>query len=214
MEDPHGEHPIKQRGPELTTATGAIVFVHGRGATADSILGLYDEIGQPRLAGLAPQAANSTWYPEPFMQPRQHNEPGITSGLAAIDRTVERATAAGIGRESIALVGFSQGACLTSEYLARHPDRYGAAGVLSGGVIGASIEPTEYEGDLAGTPVFIGCSDTDPYIPLERVHETVSVLETLGATVTEEIYEQRPHGVYEEELTALAELTAAIGEGR
>lgn len=212
MDDPHGDQPIRQRGPELTAAAGAIVFVHGRGATADSILGLYDEIGHPSVAGLAPQAANSTWYPNPFMQPRERNEPGITSGMAAIDRTVEQAVAAGIDREAIAIVGFSQGACLTSEYLAQHPERYGAAGVLSGGVIGAEVDPEAYDGSLAGTPVFIGCSDTDPYIPLERVHETRAVFEELGASVTEEIYEQRPHGVYEEELSALAELTATIGE--
>ena len=212
MDDPHGEQPLAQRGPAPSDADGAIVFVHGRGATADSILGLYDEIGHPRLTGLAPQAANNTWYPNPFMQPREHNQPGITSGLQAIDRAVERATAAGIDRSAIAIVGFSQGACLTSDYLARYPDQYGGAGVLSGGLIGAEIDPAEYDGALAETPVFVGCSDTDPYIPLERVQETVSVLDDLGASVTEEIYERRPHGVYEEELAALAELTGTLGE--
>lgn len=210
MDDPHAEKPLKQRGPELRVADGAVVFVHGRGATADSILGLYDEIGTDGVAGLAPQAANNTWYPAPFMQPRERNEPGITSGLAAIDRAIERATDAGIDRDAIALVGFSQGACLTSDYLARHPTAYGGAGILSGGLIGAEVAADAYTGELAGTPVFVGCSDTDPYIPLSRVHETISVLEALGADVTEAIYEHRPHGVYEEELGALAELTAAL----
>lgn len=210
MDDPHGGQPIEQRGQDLETASGAIVLVHGRGATATSILGLFDEIGHDGLAGLAPQAANSTWYPNPFMEPRESNEPGISSGLAAIDRTITEATAAGIDRESIAVVGFSQGACLVSDYLARNPTRYGAGGILSGGLIGAEIDQTTYTGDLAGTPIFVGCSDTDPYIPLSRVRETVSVLDSLGAAVTEEIYERRPHGVYEEELTALNEMTAAL----
>ncbi len=212
MDGPHQTESIRQTGTALSDAEAAIVFVHGRGATAQSILELHDQIGTEGVAALAPQAAGRSWYPNSFLRPVAENEPGRSSGLQAIADTVARTTDAGIPKSNVLLVGFSQGACLASEFLARRPDRFGGLAALSGGLIGPEIDPTSFDGDLAGTPVFLGCSDTDPYIPVERVEVTASVFESLGGAVTTEFYPDRPHGIYEEELTQLAELVVTISQ--
>jgi phospholipase/carboxylesterase len=160
------------------------------------------------IAYAAPQATNDTWYPNSFLAPVERNEPGRTDGLAAIDRLVEGFVEAGIPRENILLMGFSQGACLTSEYAATHPARYGGVGVLSGGLIGETLG--EYEGELGETPVLLGCSDVDPHIPEERVHDTRDIFESLGADVEERIYEGMGHGVNEDEIEYLRSVVAEL----
>ncbi|MEF8900071.1 MAG: dienelactone hydrolase family protein [Halovenus sp.] len=207
---PHDDQPIVEGGTALAEATAGGVLVHGRGATATSILQLGDEVHSDGMAFFAPQAARNTWYPNSFLAAIDSNEPGITSGLERVDVAVSRLREAGIPRERIMLLGFSQGACLASEYLARHADRYGGLVALSGGVIGPDGTPRDYEGTLDGTPVFLGCSDRDPHIPLERVEETVDVFEALDGDVDKRIYEGMGHTVNADELAYIRDLVGRL----
>jgi len=213
MASPHQGQPLETAGAPLESARGAVVLVHGRGATARSILQMATAFPQADVAYLAPQAARNTWYPNPFTAPVESNEPGRTSGLQAISTAIETVVEAGIPRSKIMLLGFSQGACLASEYVARNPERYGGVAVLSGGLIGETIDPRVYDGDLDGTPVFLGCSDVDPHIPAERVHETATVFERLNANVTTRLYEGMGHGVNKDERTFVAEMIDALLDG-
>jgi phospholipase/carboxylesterase len=212
MEGPHQDQPLVTAGAPLDAAEAAIVLVHGRGATAQSIVQMADEFYHRGVAFLAPQAARNTWYPNSFLAPVESNEPGRSSGLQAIADAIETANEADIPTERVMLLGFSQGACLASEYVAQNPRRYGGLAVLSGGVIGPEGKEMDYEGDLAGTPVFLGCSDTDPHIPEERVHETAEVFEGMGAEVTTRIYEGMGHGVNEDEIDHVSEMVEDLVE--
>ncbi|MFC7175785.1 alpha/beta hydrolase [Halosegnis marinus] len=202
------ENTPARAGADPSEANAAVVMTHGRGATARSILAMHREFPRDDVAYAAPQATNNTWYPHSFLEPVEKNEPGRTGGLDAIDRIVEGFVDDGIERENVLLMGFSQGACLTSEYAATRPERYGGVAALSGGVIGDEVG--EYEGDMAGTEVFLGCSDVDPHIPVERVHDTRDVFESLGADVEERIYEGMGHGVNEDELDYLRGVVADL----
>jgi phospholipase/carboxylesterase len=211
-EGPHQSQPLVTGGADPADANAAVVAVHGRGATARSILDLARQVSRSRddVALLAPQAARNTWYPNSFLAPTESNQPGLDSGLRAVADAVATATDAGVPTERVMTVGFSQGACLASEFLARNATRYGGHAALSGGVIGPEGTSRDYEGSLDGTPVFLGCSDRDPHIPLERVHETRDVFEDLGASVDERIYEGMGHGVNDEEVEAVGELVADL----
>ncbi len=200
-------------GTPVEEADAALVAVHGRGATAPSILELADEVSPEGVALLAPQAARNTWYPNSFLAPTASNQPGLDSGLRAVRNAVGTATEAGIPLEKVVVLGFSQGACLSSEFVARNADRYGGLVAFSGGVIGPDDTPRDYDGDLDGTPVFLGCSDRDPHIPLERVHETRDVFEGLGGSVEERIYEAMGHGVNEDELAYARDLIESVVDG-
>jgi predicted esterase len=186
-------------------------MVHGRGASARDILGLAGEVGGDDLAFLAPQAAGNTWYPNRFMAPMASNEPYLSSALGAIDAVVRRCEAAGFGADRLVLLGFSQGACLALEYAARHARRYGGLAGLSGGLIGPPRTPRDYAGSLAGTPVFLGCSDVDDHIPLARVEETAEVLGRLGGGVDMRIYPGMGHTIIRDELTAVQALLDGLG---
>lgn len=210
--EPHGSQPLLTAGTPLDDATAAAVLVHGRGATARSILRMGEEFDATGVAYLAPQAARNTWYPNPFTAPVESNEPGRSSGLEAVAAAVDEATAAGISTERVLLLGFSQGACLTSEFVARNPTRYGGVAALSGGLIGERIDPETYAGDLDDTPVFLGCSDVDPHIPAERVHETATVFERLNADVTKRLYEGMGHTVNADERDHVASMLSALVE--
>ena len=212
MTGPHQGQPLERTGVAVESADAAVVLIHGRGATARSILQMADRFPSDGVAYLAPQAARNTWYPNPFTAPVESNEPGRTSGLEAIDDALSEATGAGIPRERVALVGFSQGACLSSEFVARNPRRYGALAALSGGLIGETIESEGYNGDLERTPVFLGCSDVDPHIPETRVHETAEVFDQLNADVTKRLYEGMGHGVNEDEREFVAGMIADLRE--
>ena len=187
-------------GTALDDAEAAIIALHGRGATARSIVTSTNRLQQPGVAVLAPQAANNTWYPQSFLAPVEQNEPGRSSGLQAIDDAIETVMAADIPRERILLLGFSQGACLASEYVARNPRRYGGLVAFSGGLIGEEIDPDDYAGDLEEMPYFVGCSDVDPHIPAERVHVSATVFERLNADVEKRLYEGMGHLVNEDEM--------------
>jgi predicted esterase len=210
-QDPHRDQPVRREGPEPREARLSVVLVHGRGAAADDILGLVRQIGVNDAAYLAPEAAGRTWYPYSFLVPIERNEPWLTSALARLDRIVADLGREGVGPERIAWVGFSQGACLALEYAARHPRRYAGVAGLSGGLIGPLGTPRDYPGSLAGTPVLLGCSDVDPHIPLERVHETTEVLRGLGASVDERVYPGMEHTVNRDELDAMRALLASPG---
>lgn len=165
-----------------------------------------NEFDQDGVAYLAPQAARNTWYPNAFTAPVESNEPGRTSGVQAIADAVRKATEADIPTDHVMILGFSQGACLASEFVARTPTSYGGLAVLSGGLIGEDVNPDDYDGDLENAPVFLGCSDVDPHIPEERVHETATIFEQMDADVTTRIYEGMGHGINEDELQAVIDL--------
>jgi predicted esterase len=183
-----------------------MVLVHGRGASPEDILSLAHLFDQPGFAYLAPQAAGSTWYPYSFLAPLENNEPGISSGLAVIGGLLARLESAGIPPERSFLLGFSQGACLATEYAARNACRYGGVIGLSGGLIGPEGTPRDYPGSLEGTPVFLGCSDVDPHIPKARVLETSQTLEALGGEVTTRLYPGMGHMVNPDEIEFIQEM--------
>jgi len=226
MTGPHDDQPIYASGAPLAEAAGAVILVHGRGASAPSILGLADEFGRTDLAYLAPQAAGGAWYPNSFLAPTEANEPGLSSGVRAVMAAVAQAEAAGIDRRRIVIGGFSQGACLATEAAARHADRWGGVVALSGGLIGTGPGPAgapplwgmggayddkafDYDGSMDGTPVFVGCSDVDPHIPLVRVERTADVFRQLGADVDLRVYPGFGHTVNRDEIDAVRALLAA-----
>ncbi len=201
--DPHGAQPVLHRGPEPSKARLAAILVHGRGASAEDILSLAQEFSARDVAYDAPQAAGNTWYPYSFLAPLADNQPGITSGLAKIDGIITSLGQHGVARERIVLLGFSQGACLSLEYAARHAGRFAAVIGLSGGLIGPAGTARDYQGSMEGTPVFLGCSDIDPHIPLERVRETGEVFRKLNAQVDIRIYPGMGHMLNRDELDAI-----------
>ncbi|USZ67827.1 dienelactone hydrolase family protein [Halorussus salilacus] len=210
MAGPHQDQPLATAGTDPADADAGAVMVHGRGASARGILGMAGEFGVEGVAYVAPQARRGTWYPNSFTAPMDSNEPGLSSGLRAVADAVETLNDAGIPTDRVLLLGFSQGACLASEFVARNARRYGGLAAYSGGVIGPEGTPRDYEGSLDGTPVFLGCSDRDPHIPLERVHETAAVFEELGGNVTERIYEGMGHTVNEDEIEFVADMLADL----
>lgn len=191
----HSDQEVLTAGKPVEEADRAVVMLHGRGATAHGMLQLAEKL--PEAAYLAPQAANRTWYPNSFMEPRQENQPHLDSALEKVDSIVEKA-AGSVGKQNVVLLGFSQGACLASEYTASNPDKYGGLVVLSGGLIGEEIQ--EFSGNLEETPVFIGCSENDPHIPIERVNQTEQVFNRLNAEVDKYIFEGSHHGIVEHEI--------------
>jgi predicted esterase len=200
---PHAGQPVLRIGPQPASARLTTILLHGRGSTADDMLSLARDLRTTDVAYLAPQAASNTWYPYSFLTPIEQNEPWLTSALSTIDGLVNALGEQGVPPDRVALLGFSQGACLTLEYAARHARRYAAIVGLSGGLIGPPGTPRHYEGAFGGTHVFLGCSDVDPHIPLERVHETTEVFRAMGATVDERIYRAAGHTVNADEIKAV-----------
>ena len=197
---PHQGQQIYASGKPLNEASAAMILIHGRGASAPDIMQLAGELAHPEFAYLAPQAANNTWYPYSFLEPMVRNQPGLDSGLQVIADLIAHVETVGIPAERIVLAGFSQGACLASEFVARNARPYGGLLAFSGGLIGPPGTPRDYEGSLAGTAVFLGCSDVDFHIPLERVEETAVTLENLGANVNKQIYPGMAHTIIQDEL--------------
>ena len=197
---PHQGEQIYTAGQPLDQANAAMLLVHGRGATAASILELANELYHPEYTYLAPQAAGNKWYPYSFLAPLTQNEPWLSSGIQALRDLVAKVEETGIPSERIVLTGFSQGACLASEFVARHTRRYGGLLLFSGGLIGPPNTPRDYEGSLAGTPAFLSCSDIDPHIPLELVEETAIALNDLGAAVNQQIYPGMGHTIVKDQI--------------
>ena len=197
---------LLQIGPPPEQARRSVILVHGRGAGADDMLALAREFQTTDVAYLAPQAAGNTWYPYSFLAPVDQNEPWLGSALGVVGKLVEALTLRGVASDRVAILGFSQGACLSLEFAARHARRYGAIIGLSGGLIGPPGTPRNYTGSFNGTPVFLGCSDVDPHIPLERVHESAEIFRSLGAVVDERIYARMGHTVNGDEIKAVRAL--------
>jgi predicted esterase len=212
-ERPSGPHlgmPVRSAGVPLEQARAAVILLHGRGASAHSILSLADHFRQPHAAYLAPEAAGNSWYPYSFLAPIQNNEPYLSSALAAVEELLATLIRSGTPPARTLILGFSQGACLACEFVARHAQRYGGLAGLSGGLIGPPETPREYPGSLDGTPVFLGCSDIDPHIPLDRVHETAQTLRQLRGEVTENIYPGMGHTINDDEIRHVAQMLQAL----
>jgi predicted esterase len=198
--DPHKDAPVRHSGKPLSEAAGAVILLHGRGGSADDILSLARELYLPALAYLAPQAAGNSWYPNSFLAPVAQNEPWLTSALRKVEATLEMANDAGISADRIVLAGFSQGACLATEFVARHPRRYAGLIAFTGGLIGPPGADLTHTGDLAGTPAFFGSGDPDPHVPWQRVEQSRRILAGMGAAVTSQRYPNRPHTISVEEI--------------
>jgi phospholipase/carboxylesterase len=207
---PHQGQPVLAVGAPLDRAQAALILVHGRGATAESILELAGELDQAGFAYLAPQAAGNTWYPQRFTAPLAQNEPYLSSALGMLGYLLAQVQAAGIPAERTILLGFSQGACLALEFGARNARRYGGLVGLSGGLIGPDDTPRDYPGTLDGTPVFLGCSDVDSHIPAARVEHSAEVLRRLGGDVTLRLYPGMGHTVNEDEIAFVRGMLAAL----
>jgi len=207
---PHQNSNTVYAGVAHESASGAMIMIHGRGATAESIITLADEFGDHNLHLAAPQAAQFQWYPYSFLAPTERNEPGLSSGLQAIHDIRTDLNQKGIPDEKIILLGFSQGACLASEYAARHPAKYGGLIVFSGGLIGDELNTEEYAGSLKGTRVFLGCSNIDPHIPEVRVNESARIFKSLGADVKVKIYPGMGHTINKDEVQIAKEIIQSV----
>lgn len=191
---------VIRAGAPLGAARAAMILVHGRGASAEGMLGLADAFEASDIAYVAPQSRLGSWYPQSFMAPIAQNEPHLSNALKTLSDVVAGVERQGVPSEKIVLLGFSQGACLALEFAARNARRFGGVAGLSGGLIGPEGTPRTYAGSLAGTPVFLGCSDIDFHIPLKRVNESAEVLEALGGNVTEIIYPGMGHTIVQDEV--------------
>jgi phospholipase/carboxylesterase len=200
---------VLSAGEPLGQATAAMVMAHGRGASAEDILLLSEELATPGFAYLAPQAPGNTWYPNRYSAPIESNEPWLSRALETIDAVVARAEAH-LPAERIVLLGFSQGACLTLEYAARHARRYGGIAGLSGALIGPRETPREYPGSFDGTPAFLGCSDTDPHVVADDVVLAAEVLQRMGAEVTVRLYPLLGHTINADEVAEVQRIMAAL----
>jgi len=204
----HGQR-VLHAGEPLQTTRAAMILLHGRGATAEDIMTIADEVQQPGWTYLAPQAAGNTWYPNPFTAPIESNEPHLRSALEMVSTLVDRLEAR-VPAKRIVLLGFSQGACLTLEWAARNARRFGGVIGLSGGLIGPDGTPRDYPGSFDATPVFLGCSDVDPHIPRRRVVESGEVLKGMGADVTVRLYPGMAHMVSVEEIATIRAMLETI----
>ena len=191
---------LLKTGEELNKATKALVMVHGRGGSAVDIVGLAPHLSVDGYAVLAPQATNNSWYPHSFMVPTIQNEPWLTAALQVMEQTVQQILDAGIDTEHIYFFGFSQGACLTLEFLARNARKYGGAAAIIGGLAGETIQQERYHGDFGQMPILLATSHPDFHVPQMRVHESAEILRGLHADVTEKIYEHAGHTILQEEI--------------
>jgi phospholipase/carboxylesterase len=198
--DPHRDGPVRQFGRPLAKASGAVILLHGRGGSAGDILTLAGGLYLPQLVYLAPQAARNSWYPNSFLAPIAQNEPWLTSALRKVETTLQMANDAGISADRVVIGGFSQGACLATEFAARHPQRYAGLILFTGGLIGPPGADLAHRGDLAGTPAFFGSGDPDPHVPWQRVEQSARIFAEMGAAVTSRRYANRPHTISREEI--------------
>lgn len=202
----HDGRILRFKGTPLNEAKAAVLMLHGRGDSARGILNLADVLEVDGVAYAAPEAEGNTWYPHSFLMPLERNEPQLSSALKAVQDALAELEAAGLARENIVLLGFSQGACLALESAARNATRYGGVIALSGGLIGPDGAPREYPGSLSGTSVFLGCSDVDAHIPEARVRESADVMQNLGGAVDLRIYPGMGHTVNQDEVGAATKI--------
>ena len=214
MSNPHKGQPVATRGRPPEEGRGAVVMMHGRGRNTDDILGIADRIGEPDLAYLAPAADDNSWYPYSFLEPVEKNEPRLSYALEICGEMVDGLLSRGIPKRQIVLAGFSQGACLVAEYAVRNADRYGGLLIFTGGMIGPPGTRWDHEGSFGGTPVFLGTSDVDEFVPEERVRESAQVFERMGANVTLRVYPGMDHVVNDDEIAAAREILQEVASGK
>ena len=188
------------RGKKIPGAKKALIMLHGRGGTAEDILGFAAHLNVDEYALFAPEATGNSWYPLSFLALPEQNEPWLSSAINLIKELVDDIIAGGIPADNIYFTGFSQGACLSLEFVARHATKYGGVAAFTGGLIGNKIYQENYSGDFKGTPVFIGSSDPDMHVPVERIHATTQILQNMHADVTEKIYKNMGHTINEDEI--------------
>ena len=193
-------------GKKIGEASKALIMIHGRGASAEDILTIAGHLNVKDFALLAPQATNNTWYPYSFMAPPVSNEPWLSSALGVLKEIMDELVVKGIAPDNIYFLGFSQGACLALEFVTRHATRYGGIIAFTGGLIGDKLYPGNYKGDFAGTPVFIGTSDPDPHVPVERVNDSAALIEKMNANVTKKIYKNMGHTINQDEISTVNEI--------
>jgi len=187
-------------GLPLTEAKKVLILLHGRGAGANDILSLTQYLNVSDFAWIAPQADNHTWYPYSFLAPLEQNEPSLSNALETLAQIVAELEKSGIQKENMYFLGFSQGACLTLEFTTRNAAKYGGIVAFTGGLIGDKVYAEHYSGNFDQTPVFIGTSDPDFHVPVERVNETEALLQKMGAAVTKKIYPNMAHTINQDEM--------------
>lgn len=213
MSTPHDLSPIYSAGEPVAEAAGALVLLHGRGASAADILALSRAFAAMKLAFVAPEAAGNAWYPLSFLAPREQNEPYLSSALTKVKRVVDGLVGSGIPTERVAIAGFSQGACLATEFVASHPSRYAGLIAFTGGLIGPPDMDLHHTGDLKGTPALFLSGDPDPHVPWQRVQASAAELQRMGAQVQSHRYPGKPHSISQDEIErAQAFLTQAFAQ--
>jgi phospholipase/carboxylesterase len=200
MNNPHAAGELLHAGASLDVATGAVILLHGRGGSAADILSLASPLERPGIAYLAPEAAGRTWYPQSFLAPREQNEPYISSALDRVEQVIRSLESGGMTRAQIVVCGFSQGACLSSEFAASHPARYAGVIAFTGGLVGPLGSDLAHAGSLEGTPVLLSSGDPDPHVPWVRVQQTADELSRMGAQITARRYPGRSHSISSEEI--------------
>lgn len=193
-------------GKKIDDAKKVLIMLHGRGGNAKDILSLSGHLNVNDFALLAPEATNNTWYPFSFLAPPQQNEPWLSSALNLVKEILDELHAKSISYENIYLLGFSQGACLTLEFAARNARQYGGIVAFTGGLIGDKIYMENYKGNFNETPVFIGSSDPDSHVPVQRVNETSAILKRMNANITRKIYQGMGHTISEDEIDTVNEI--------
>ena len=216
MSGPHQAQELARSGPALGEGEGVLILLHGRGSSAKNILQLGPALlqavdhGSSRITCLAPGAKDGTWYAQSFLAPREENEPFLTNALETIDGLVKLALDAGVPHQRIVLAGFSQGACLSSEFVASHPARYGGLIAFTGGLMGPLGSDLHHSGDLSGMPALLLSGDPDPHVPWSRVEDTVAVLAAMGAIAQVRRFPDRPHIVSSEEIILGGRMLASV----
>lgn len=192
-------------GKDLQEADKALIMIHGRGGSNKDIIALSTQLKVTDFALVAPQATNNTWYPYSFMAPPSQNEPWLSSALDLLKGVVDDLKGNGFKTENIYFLGFSQGACLTLEFVTRNAKRYGGVAAFTGGLIGNKIYSENYTGDFEDTPVFIGTGNPDAHVPVGRVHESTLILKNMNANVLEKVYDNRAHTISQDEIDRVNE---------
>lgn len=208
--DPHAASQTLTAGTPLENASAVLILIHGRGATAAGILRLVEQLQVPSIHALAPQAAGNTWYPHSFLAPLADNQPHLDSALLKIAQVIQSVETRGISPNQIALLGFSQGACLACEFIARNPRRYGAVMALTGGVIGPPGMERNDTGSLHDTPIFLGANTPDAHVPFNRVEETAEIFLRMSAAVDLRPYPGMPHAINHEQLAVCREMLTSL----
>lgn len=211
----HAGQPMLHAGAPLDQAKALVILVHGRGASADDIIGLANHLKPEGDAGdavawVAPQAAGNVWYPYRFTEPIALNQEALDSAIEVVDGIIDQAVAAGIPAERVMVAGFSQGGCLALEYAWRGKHRIGAAAALSGGLVGKLDTDSRPAADLRGMPIFVGMGSADQIVPLSQIEQSVSILREAGADVNYQLYPRLGHSIVREETDIVREMVANL----